>query len=144
MLSAHISTELGDFSLDLGFEASPDEVVAVVGPNGAGKSTLLRTLAGLQPPQAGHVTVDDVVWEDTEAGIRLPAEHRNVGYVPQAGLLFPHLTAVENVAFGIDDDRSAAFDALDRLGLASLAETEPKALSGGQIQLVAFARARAA
>ena len=132
------------FRLDVDFEAGRDEVVAVVGPNGAGKTTLLRSLAGLEEDQAGTLLVDDEVWMDTESGIRLRPEQRRVGYVPQGGLLFPNLTVLENVAFGLDRTHTDhAQHWLERLELSHLADARPARLSGGQVQLVAFARAQA-
>ena len=130
-----------DGRLDVELTASLGEVVAVVGPNGAGKSTLVHALAGLEPA-TGSLTVDgaDV--------LALPPQHRRVGVVFQDQRLFPHLTAVENVAFGLRSRGTAkrlAHDAargwLARLGVAGLADRRPSELSGGQAQRVAIARA---
>lgn len=131
------------FELELELEISPEEIIAVVGPNGAGKSTMLRVLAGLLPLHSGRLTVDGQVWENTTDGTRLPAEMRDIGFVPQTGLLFPHLTVLENVLFGLAGDRQAARESLARFGLESLAQLRPDQLSGGQAQLVSFARAQA-
>jgi molybdopterin-binding protein len=120
------------------------EVVAVVGPNGAGKSTLLRALAGLPGPARAAVAIDG-----RPVG-HLPPHARRVGYVPQDGALFPHLTAARNVAYGLRgrggsraEARRTAHDWLARLGLADLAGRRPGQLSGGQQQRVALARALA-
>ena len=125
-------------------------MVALVGPNGAGKSTLLRVLAGLLPCDDGHVRLSGAVLEDTAARSRVPAEQRPIGVVFQDYLLFPHLTARENVAFGLrarGTDRAAArrtADAwLERVGLAEHGGQRPGRLSGGQAQRVALARALA-
>jgi molybdate transport system ATP-binding protein len=132
------------FRLEVDFEADNDEIVAVVGPNGAGKTTLLRLLAGLDPVVSGFLRVDDQVWLDTSAGVFLPPEKRRVGYVPQSGLLFPNLNVLENVAFGLEkQQRDQAAHWLERLELSNLADSSPDRLSGGQVQLVAFARAQA-
>ena len=123
--------------------ASPGEVLAVIGPNGAGKSTLLHALAGLVPA-SGRA---DLAGTDL---LRLPARERSVGMVPQRQLLFPHLSALDNVAFGPRArgvPRAAANAAarrwLDRFGVGELAGRRPRQLSGGQAQRVALARALA-
>jgi molybdate transport system ATP-binding protein len=126
--------------LDAELEAEPGEVIAVVGPNGAGKTTLLRALAGLVPMQ-GTVTVDGVSWTDPP---RLTRDRR-IGFVFQDQSLFPHLSAIDNVAFGVrsGDKRQSAHDWLVRLGIADLEHRRPAQLSGGQAQRVAIARALA-
>jgi molybdate transport system ATP-binding protein len=131
--------------LDAQLTAEPGEVVAVIGPNGAGKSTLLAALAGLVAAQ-GEVAVGGESWTHPP----LSVQDRRVGLVFQSGLLFPHLSALDNVAFGPRSrgvDRAAA-DAvarswLERFGIADLASRRPGELSGGQAQRVAIARALA-
>jgi molybdate transport system ATP-binding protein len=122
------------------------EVVAVLGPNGAGKSTLLRVLAGLLSADDARVAVDGEVWDD--ATTHLPAHRRRLGMVFQDHLLFPHLSALDNVAFGLrtrgvrrSAARGAAADWLSRVGIGDLAHRRPGALSGGQAQRAALARA---
>lgn len=124
-------------------EAQPGEVVAVVGPNGAGKTSLLRALAGLLPA-TGTVELDGA---DVHP---LPVHARGVGWVPQAGSLFAHLSAVDNVAYGLRvaglrraPARAQALSWLQRLGIADLAHRRPRDLSGGQAARVALARALA-
>ena len=130
------------FALDLSLTAAPGEVVALLGPNGAGKTTALRALAGLQDLSAGAVHLDGTRVDG------LPPEQRRVGYVPQDGLLLPHLSARDNVAYGLrargvrkGDARRRADEELDRLALGPVAAARPQALSGGQAQRVALARA---
>ncbi|HEY7199640.1 MAG TPA: ABC transporter ATP-binding protein, partial [Candidatus Dormibacteraeota bacterium] len=127
---------------------------ALLGPNGAGKTTVLRALAGLLPLAEGRVVLDGQVLEDvgprSRARVRVPAERRPVGMVFQDYLLFPHLSAVENVAFGLrsrgmrrGEARRVAAGWLARLGLAGIGDARPGTLSGGQQQRVALARALA-
>ncbi|RKT54325.1 ABC transporter ATP-binding protein [Saccharothrix australiensis] len=137
------------FRLDLDLTVAPGEVVALLGPNGAGKTTALRALAGLLPLTAGHIDLDGVPW-DEPPGAFVPPERRPIGVVFQDYLLFNHLTALENVAFGPRARgtrraaaRAIARDWLDRVGLAEHAHAKPRALSGGQAQRVALARALA-
>ncbi|WP_328540369.1 ABC transporter ATP-binding protein [Streptomyces sp. NBC_00344] len=143
-LDAHIVVDRGSFHLDVALNAAPGEVVALLGPNGAGKTTALRTLAGLTPLTGGHLRLDGTALDHT------PPESRPVGVVFQDYLLFPHLTALENVAFGPRcqgaskaDAHARAAEWLDRMGLADHAAAKPRRLSGGQAQRVALARALA-
>ncbi len=149
-LSADLRVRRGSFDLDLALTVQPGEVVALLGPNGAGKSTALRLLAGLLPLDDGKVRLGRTVIEDTVARVRLEPEERQVGVVFQDYLLFPHLTARENVAFGLRARglarrvaRERADDWLARVGLAEHAGRKPRQLSGGQAQRVALARALA-
>src|SRR3954451_4617739 len=137
-LDCQVDVRLGDFRLSASLDAGDGEVVALVGPNGTGKSTLLRALAGLTP-MTGSVRVDD------RELVAVPPEQRNVGWVPQSGALFPHLSAQDNVAYGVGGraGRPAARQWLDRLGIGDLAGRKPAQLSGGQAQKVALARALA-
>jgi molybdate transport system ATP-binding protein len=116
------------------------ETVALIGPSGAGKSSLLRTIAGLERPHRGRITLSDELWLDTEQRVRLRPERRRVGYVPQDYGLFPHLTVAANVRFAAKGSRG---DLLERLGIAHLARARPPQLSGGERQRVALARALA-
>jgi molybdate transport system ATP-binding protein len=122
------------FTLELDLAVQPGRTLALLGPNGAGKSTALSALAGLVE-SAGSITVNGRVLDE------LPTEKRRVGYVFQDYLLFPHLSVLENVAFG--SNRAIAHEWLDRLGIADLAAKRPLEISGGQAQRVALARALA-
>jgi iron(III) transport system ATP-binding protein len=119
-------------------------LTAVLGPSGSGKTTLLRVLAGFERADTGTVTVGTTVAD--APGIHLPPERRRMGYVPQEGSLFPHLTVEANVGFGLTrQDRRGPRTAelLDAVGLAGLGRRYPHQLSGGQQQRVALARALA-
>jgi molybdate transport system ATP-binding protein len=89
------------FRLDITLRARPGEVLALLGPNGSGKTTALRALAGLAPLDAGRLTLDGHTLEEPAARLRVPPEERPVGVVFQDYLLFPHLSALDNVAFGL-------------------------------------------
>ncbi|MFE7838465.1 ABC transporter ATP-binding protein [Streptomyces sp. NPDC057474] len=143
-LDAHLVVRRGDFRLDVSLTAAPGDVVALLGPNGAGKTTALRALAGLTPLTGGHLRLDGAALE------RTAPESRPVGVVFQDYLLFPHLTALDNIAFGPRCQglgkaaaRAQAAEWLERMGLAEYAGTKPRRLSGGQAQRVALARALA-
>jgi len=151
MLEAHLVVQRGDgFRLDVELSVAAGEVVALLGPNGAGKSTALRALAGLLPLTAGHITLGGRVLDRPASGLFQPPEHRPIGVVFQDYLLFPHLSALDNVAFGprhhglnTAEARDRAARWLDRVGLAEHARRKPRQLSGGQAQRVALARALA-
>jgi len=138
------------FSLDVELEVAPGEVVAVLGPNGAGKSTLLGILSGLLHPDTGRLRVGDRTLVDVASGEFVPPHRRGVGLLAQQALLFPHMTALANVAFGPrahgtsrPEAEQRARGLLDDVGVGELAGRKPSQLSGGQQQRVALARALA-
>lgn len=149
MLSADIQLQLGKLDLAVALQAAPGEVVAVLGPNGAGKTTLLRAIAGLVPVAKGSVVLDGVVLEDTATRTYVPTERRPIGVVFQNYLLFPHLSALDNIAFGLRargrgrDAHAVARRWLERMDLAAYENAKPATLSGGQAQRIALARALA-
>jgi molybdate transport system ATP-binding protein len=147
-LEVGLRLALGQLHLEVELAVGAGELVVLLGPNGAGKTTLLRALAGLVALDRGRVVLDGEVLEDTGTGQHVPAERRPVGFVFQDHLLFPHLSALENVAFGLRarglgrvEARRRAAAWLERVGLAGHAGSRPRALSGGQAQRVALARA---
>ncbi len=149
-LHADIGLRVGAFDLDIDVRVEPGEVLAVLGPNGSGKTTMLRALAGLEPIDRGRIRIDDSVLDDADRDIFVAPERRPVGVVFQQYLLFEHLSALDNVAFGLrargvrrSDARRQARDWLERMGLADHAAARPRELSGGQAQRVALARALA-
>lgn len=140
----HLSQNFGDRALlkDINLRVTSGEIVALLGSSGSGKSTLLSIVAGLQPPLAGSV------WFDGKDITRLPPEQRRFALMFQDFALFPHLNVLDNVAFGLveqrQDKRSARARALDMLtlfGLAEHAQHKVWHLSGGEQQRVALARA---
>lgn len=147
-LNASIAVQRGSLHLVVDLAVQPGAVLVLLGPNGAGKSTVLRVLAGLLRPDAGRVVLGATVLDDPQAGQHVPPYERAIGMVFQDYLLFPHLSTVDNVAFGLRSRRvpkvrarAAARDWLERVGLGDYAKAKPGDLSGGQAQRVALARA---
>lgn len=136
------------FALDVSIEVAWGETVVVLGPNGAGKSTLVHTIAGLNRISSGRIELACQTVDDTS--VFVPPEERNVGVVFQDYLLFPTMTVLENVAFGLRSQgigrmeaHQRATDELEQLGVADLVGRRPQQISGGQAQRVALARALA-
>lgn len=141
---------LADRDFDVSLELATGETVAVLGPNGAGKSTLLAILAGLVRPDSGRAELDGKTLFDLSRGQWLPPHQRGISLLAQESLLFPHLSALENVAFGPRsagrsraEARTSAREWLDAVEATDLATSRPAQLSGGQAQRVAIARALA-
>jgi molybdate transport system ATP-binding protein len=147
-LVADFGVTRGNFALQLDLTVRQGCTTALLGPNGAGKSTALRVFTGLLRPHDGHVRLDGVDLDG--AGVHLPPERRPIGVVWQDYRLFPNLSALDNVAFGLRTrkvDKAAARATaaiwIERMGLAEHAGKKPSSLSGGQAQRVALARALA-
>ncbi len=121
--------------------------VVLFGPSGAGKTTMLRAIAGLDRIEQGRIACAGVVWADAEKNIHLPPRMRSIGFVAQDDDLFPHLTAEENVAFGVEGSttarRAQAASWLARFGLSGKEDRMPQSLSGGERRRVSLARAAA-
>ena len=136
MLRVEGQTRLGALKLDVAFEVTAGQCLALAGPSGAGKTSVLRIVAGLVRPERGRVEANGEVWLDTERGVDVAPEHRRCGYVFQEYALFPHLTAWQNVAYPLrgmsrSEKRTRALAQLERFGLAELADARPRTLSGG-------------
>ncbi|MBK8462217.1 MAG: ABC transporter ATP-binding protein [Nigerium sp.] len=132
----------------IALDAAPGEIVALVGPNGAGKSTAIQLVAGALRPDEGSVTIGGAGVAD--ARVFVPANRRRIGYLEQRALLFPHLSVLDNVAYGPRargvpraEALARAASELDAVGLAGFGSRRPHSLSGGQAQRVAIARALA-
>jgi molybdate transport system ATP-binding protein len=130
------------------FAVAAGELLALVGPSGSGKTTVLRCIAGLHRARNGHIRCGDTTWFDSENGADLAPQERSVGFVFQNYALFPHLTAIENIATALGHlprgaRASRASALLERVHLAGLESRRPAELSGGQQQRVAVARALA-
>jgi molybdate transport system ATP-binding protein len=146
MLSVVARKQFPDFALDAAW-TSDQPVVALVGPSGSGKTLTLQCIAGLLPPDSGRIAAGDRILYDSGRGVNLRPQQRRVGYVFQGYALFPHMTVLKNVLYGVpahggsSTDRAHAI--IDRLGLSRLTSRYPSELSGGQQQRVALARALA-
>ena len=131
------------------FRCEPNELLALVGPSGAGKTSMLRVIAGLMRPERGRVNVGAEVWCDTASGVFLPPQRRHVGLVFQNYALMPHLSALDNVALSLlhlprGARLTTARHWLDHMGMTRAQQSRrPAALSGGEQQRVAVARALA-
>lgn len=147
---AAVAVDLGlrraEFALDVAFEVEAGQTLAIVGPNGAGKSTLLDAIAGHASIDQGTIRIDTALVAD--ASHTMPAEHRPLSLVRQDPLLFPHLSVLDNVGFGLrargvdkSERRRRALEALSAVELAEQADAAIAELSGGQAQRASLARA---
>jgi multiple sugar transport system ATP-binding protein len=136
---------------DVTLTVEPGEFLTLLGPSGCGKTTILRSLAGLEVPDGGSISIDDRVVSDAERGVFVPASKRGLGLVFQSYALWPHMTVAQNIAFGLEikglkkaevTERVAV--ALGEMRLSGLEPRYPGELSGGQQQRVALARMLAA
>ncbi|MFG6476627.1 sulfate/molybdate ABC transporter ATP-binding protein [Microbacterium sp. P06] len=152
-MTFHLSATLAERRFDVTLDVGDTETVAILGPNGAGKSTLLAIAAGLLRPDRGRAALDgEVLFDIGEQGPTrwTPPHRRGVSLLAQDALLFPHLSAADNVAFGPrskgasrSDAHRTAIEWLERVDAAELQARKPAQLSGGQAQRIAVARALA-
>ena len=144
-LSVRIVLDTRSFRLDVAFEVKPG-VTVLFGPSGSGKSRTLGCIAGIVRPDKGRISLGSDVWFD-EARAPLPIHRRRVAYVFQSLALFPHMTAEDNVSYGIArtipkaERRATAHDMLAKMRVGHLADRKPQTFSGGEAQRVALARA---
>ncbi|MDS9470684.1 ATP-binding cassette domain-containing protein [Sporosarcina pasteurii] len=141
MLTVDIQKQLSHFELTTSFTVAKDEIVVLFGPSGSGKTTILNCIAGLSKPTAGQITLHNRVLFDHKR-VNVPIQQRNIGYLFQAYALFPHLTAWENIAYGMKSQPFAEH-LMEELGIVHLKEQYPHEISGGEKQRVAIARALA-
>ena len=137
----------GGFVLDVEFEVSAG-VTILFGASGSGKSTTLKSIAGLVRPDAGRIAIGEHVLFDAASGIDAPVRERNVGYVFQNLALLPHLTALANIEFAIDNlsrraRRQRALELMRSFAVEHVAARRPRDISGGEAQRIALARALA-
>ena len=149
-LVMNCSISRSNFTLNANLTAQNGAVTAIMGPNGSGKTTALMLVAGLLAAESGSISLDETVFDTADNGneIFVQPEHREVGMVFQDGALFSHLSALDNVSFGIhargvkkSESRLLAESMLAEFAMGSYLDALPKELSGGQRQRVALARA---
>jgi molybdate transport system ATP-binding protein len=142
-LSVNIRKKLGDFQLNISFQAEK-EILALLGASGCGKSMTLKCIAGIETPDEGQIILDGRVLYDSKQNINLPPQKRNVGYLFQSYALFPHMTVRQNIASGIRGGKvrkqAMSTEKMKALYLEGLEDKYPFQLSGGQQQRVALAR----
>lgn len=147
MLSLYIRKTFDAFALDLHLDASTEKIIVLFGASGAGKSLTLAAIAGFLAPDAGRIALDERVLFDAERGINLIPQARRIGMVRQDLALFPHLSAADNIAYGLRGTRAAkekrVRELLALVHLENFGARKPSELSGGQQQRVALARALA-
>ncbi|HEX4451678.1 MAG TPA: ATP-binding cassette domain-containing protein [Kofleriaceae bacterium] len=144
-LVAEIELVRGELTVAVELRCPPG-ITCIMGPSGSGKSTILAALAGLALPDRGKIAIGDTVWLDRSRDVDVPVHRRELAYVFQGLALFPHMTALGNVVYGMAHtpraDRPAKAHALlDKLGVGHLAQRRPRTFSGGEAQRVALARA---
>ncbi|MDV0443697.1 ABC transporter ATP-binding protein [Methanorbis rubei] len=151
MLEGSFSAQLRDFDLNVeNFTVREGETLALIGENGAGKSTVLRILSGILKPASGKISLNGRILYDSNTGVLLPPEDRRIGYMFQNYALFPHMTAKENIAYGLKVQKMPQADIdfrvgelCERMGLSEVADQRVTRMSGGQRQKTALARALA-
>ncbi len=146
MIKIEIEKELigdgGKFLLKIDLHINKGEFVTLFGRSGSGKTTILRMISGLEKPDKGIIEIDGKIYFNSEKGINLPPQKRNIGFVFQNYALFPNMTVLENIIFAMErPDKKKAFELLEKVHLYELKDRYPETLSGGQQQRVALARA---
>jgi molybdate transport system ATP-binding protein len=143
MIRASFEKALPAFTIRADFSVNGATAV-LMGESGSGKTTILECIAGISSPDRGEIFLDDRLVFSAEGKIDLPPRERRVGYVFQDYALFPHLSALDNVALALGRGKKAkAADYLERFGLSALSRRKPGLLSGGERQRLALARALA-
>jgi molybdate transport system ATP-binding protein len=151
VLEVDIRKQLREFGLGIAFTVEAGETLVIIGPSGSGKTSILAQIAGLLEPDEGRIAVGGRVLFDSRQGVNVPPEKRHLGYVLQEYALFPHMTVLRNIEYGMaargmprDDIATRTAETMRMLGITHLAGIRPGRISGGERQRVALARAIAA
>lgn len=142
MLDAHIIKQRGHVTVNISFSCAGGQLLALTGPSGSGKTTIIRSLAGLEQPDSGHISLRKSCWYDSVCGISLKARKRKVGYMFQEHTLFPHLSVRKNISFACRDEQRVT-ELLEMLRIRHLEDSRPHQISGGERQRAALAQALA-
>jgi len=132
-----------DFTVDVSFKSGDGLITGLFGESGSGKSSIINMFAGLVQPDCGKVSVGDRVLFDSEKRINIAARNRNAGYIFQEGRLFPHMTVLSNLKYGMKggEQMVSLEEVVALLGIENLLQRRPHKLSGGEKQRVAIGRA---
>ncbi|AUO26589.1 molybdenum ABC transporter ATP-binding protein [Pseudomonas sp. NC02] len=146
MIEVRLQLKYSGFALDVDLQLPGRGVTALYGHSGSGKTTCLRCIAGLERAEEGFVQINDEVWQDSRKGLFVPPHKRALGYVFQEASLFPHLSVLANLEFGLkriprQQRRVEMSHATELLGIGHLLERHPQHLSGGERQRIGIARA---
>ena len=146
MIHTRLKLNFSGFALDVDLHLPGRGVTALYGPSGSGKTTCLRCIAGLERAENGFIQVNDEVWQDSDKNIFVPPHKRALGYVFQEASLFPHLSVLANLEFGLKripkpQRRVDMAHATELLGIGHLLDRHPQHLSGGERQRIGIARA---
>jgi molybdate transport system ATP-binding protein len=146
-LDIRLTKELPGFKLDVSW-CIGNELAVLFGYSGSGKSLSLRMIAGLVKPDSGRIVLNDEVVFDRDGDVWVPPQKRELGFVFQDLALFPHMTVLQNITYGLkgldrEEQRRRADEFVDRFHLEGLSKRYPREISGGQQQRVALARALA-
>lgn len=147
-IQARFQLDYGEFKLEVDLQLPGTGITVLFGDSGSGKTTLLRCIAGLQQAPQGFVKINGTLWQDSERQLFLPTYKRSLGYVFQDANLFPHLTVLDNLYYGLtrikqNNGMEKLLLAIELLGIGHLMARMPERLSGGERQRVAIARALA-
>jgi len=141
MINVNVEKRLGSFDLSVNFASDSRGITVLAGPSGSGKTSIINMIAGLINPDSGVIKVDDEVLFDSENKISLSVQKRRCGYVFQEGRLFPHLSVIKNLKYGMTDGEIKLEETAELLGISHLLNRMPSKLSGGEKQRVAIGRA---